>query len=541
VRRVVLVVIALLLGCQQPPRAPQPARPDVDLVVLLVIDQLPVWAFDRDRPLYRGGLARLLREGAYAVAELPHANTFTAPGHATIGTGAPPSIHGVIGNQWYRRDELRALPAEHDPEAAMFSVIAPEMLAEVASAKALRVDGLADVLREATHGRARSVAIALKARAATMVAGRRPDLAVWFDADAGGMTTSRGYADAPPSWLLELARARPAARFVGQTWAPLDRELLARATQIDDDGPGEATVHGLGIGFPHVIAELGAIVRTPFGDDVVLDAALAAIDALELGDDDVPDLLAVSFNAHDYAGHTWGPDSWESLDLTLRLDDALGRLFEALDREVGASRWAVVLTSDHGATPLVERGGVADARRIPTMEVAAAIDDALAARLGPGPWVQAVLSNQVYLAPRWHQVDATLRDAALEEAADAIARLRGIAGVYRADRTTGACEARDGLERAVCYALADEASGDLYLVPARGSLITDYPNGTHHDAPNDDNRKVPILVRAPGLAPHVTQGSLLQVAPTVSALLGVPPPPAATAPPLFGLAPVPAR
>jgi hypothetical protein len=149
-----------------------------------------------------------------------------------------------------------------------------------------------------------------------------------------------------------------------------------------------------------------------------------------------------------------------------------------------------------------------------------------------------VISSQVYLAPRWHELDATLRDVTIDEAADAIARLRGIASVYRVDQTTGRCELRDGLERAVCYALADGAAGDLYLVPARGNLISDYPNGTHHDAPNDDNRKVPILVRAPGVVPQVVQGSLLQVAPTVAALLGVPAPPAATLPPLFGLAPV---
>ena len=49
---------------------------------------------------------------------------------------------------------------------------------------------------------------------------------------------------------------------------------------------------------------------------------------MELGADDVPDLLAISFSAHDYAGHSWGPDSWEVLDLTLRLDRALGQLFD---------------------------------------------------------------------------------------------------------------------------------------------------------------------------------------------------------------------
>jgi hypothetical protein len=78
-------------------------------------------------------------------------------------------------------------------------------------------------------------------------------------------------------------------------------------------------------------------------------------------------------------------------------------------------------------------------------------------------------------------------------------------------------------------------SGELYVMPVEGSLISDYKSGTHHDAPFDDNRRVPIIVMAPGLAPQTGEGSLLQVAPTVSALLHVPPPPAATEPPLFSI------
>ena len=47
-----------------------------------------------------------------------------------------------------------------------------------ASGHALRADGVADALRAATHGRARSIVIGLKARAACLMAGRRPELAI---------------------------------------------------------------------------------------------------------------------------------------------------------------------------------------------------------------------------------------------------------------------------------------------------------------------------------------------------------------------------
>ena len=142
-----LLALVVLAACPAPRPtrtqtgggAPRPPR----LVVLIVVDQLSAWAFERDRTLYRGGFARMLREGAYVRAgELPYANTFTAVGHATIATGAPPSVHGVVGNSWYRRDEGAERPAEYDPAAPPFAVgpshggeLSPE---DSASSRALR-------------------------------------------------------------------------------------------------------------------------------------------------------------------------------------------------------------------------------------------------------------------------------------------------------------------------------------------------------------------------------------------------------------------
>jgi predicted AlkP superfamily pyrophosphatase or phosphodiesterase len=544
VRRAIIVVLALLAGASCGPKAvPAPANAP-KLVVLLVIDQLPTWAFERDRGMFTGGFARLLREGGYVrAAELPYANSFTAPGHATVGTGTTPSIHGVIGNQWYRRGEGKEVGAEDDPAAPMFRIVTepietpgaapPLLMDDTASAIALRVEGLSEALR-AVHPKSVSVAIALKSRAAVFVAGRRPDLAIWYEASAGGMTTSRAYANALPAWLTELAKAKPHTRFVGQTWEPLDAAVLANATGIPDDGPGEGDVHGLGTAFPHPITDPDAIVHTPFGDEVVLDTVYAAMTAMSLGNDDEPDLLAIGLNAHDYAGHVYGPDSWESLDLTLRLDRALGELFAAFDRRVGPDGWALVMTSDHGATPLVERSPIGGARRVPTGAIVAAANDALVPILGEGAWVAMISSNQLYFGNPIN--DPATKARAIDAAVAAIMKVPGIEGVYRVVDTIGNCESRAGMERVVCFGLAPDASGDLYLVPVRGSLVTEYTTGTHHDSPSAENREVPVIVRAPGLAPQtLDRASFLQVAPTVAALLRVPPPKAAIAPTLFSI------
>jgi arylsulfatase A-like enzyme len=222
------------------------------------------------------------------------------------------------------------------------------------------------------------------------------------------------------------------------------------------------------------------------------------------------------------------------LDLTLRLDVLLGQLFDALDRELGRDGWAVVLSSDHGSTPLVERARVAHSRRIPTDEIRLVAESALGT-YGEGPWIAAVSSNNVYFTPKLAKLSVTDRTAVLETAAKAIAAVPGVAAAGRNDRLDGACEPRTGLDRAICFSIVGGESGELYVLARQGSLISEYTAGTGHDAPFEDNRLVPVYVKAPGLRPRVGKASTLQIAPTISALLGVPAPEAATARPLFDL------
>src|SRR5438874_4302634 len=99
-------LIALAIACGSTPRAPSPppdARPR--LVVLLVVDELPIWSFDRKVPGARDGFARLLRDGTlFRGAHYPYASTATSAGHAALASGAAPDRSGIIANTWYERD-----------------------------------------------------------------------------------------------------------------------------------------------------------------------------------------------------------------------------------------------------------------------------------------------------------------------------------------------------------------------------------------------------------------------------------------------------
>ena len=76
------------------------------------------------------------------------------------------------------------------------------------------------------------------------------------------------------------------------------------------------------------------------GNDLLVDFGLAAIAAHGLGEDELPDVLALSFSSTDYVGHQFGAHAMETEDTYRRLDDALARLFDALDDRVGrAAGW----------------------------------------------------------------------------------------------------------------------------------------------------------------------------------------------------------
>lgn len=520
----------------------QPLR----LVVVIIIDQLPSWSFEGDSARLDGGIARLLREGAYYPrVEIPYAITYTAPGHAAIGTGAPPAVTRILANGWYFPALKLKLSATFDPGSPVFSIVerppgTPPSFG--ASGKRLVVDGVADVLRRDTGGKGRSVSVSLKGRSAIFASGRQPDIAVWYDPLQAAVTTSRQYVDSAPAWLQELASEHPIRpRLAAYQWTRLADVDHAAMTGIIDAIPGESEEQGLGNAFPYQPSKSRSPERSlrsmPLADDIVLEATYAAMAAERLGQDDVADLLTISFSAHDQAAHNWGQESWERLDLLLRLDDKLGAFLQHLDERVGKGRYAVLLTSDHGATPMVEHSTKANkpAGRISYETVLGAVNQAAVSVLGEGQWAIELAASSVYMSDDFAARSAADRERALDAAVVAVRALPGMAYAARTDQIGGECERRAGMEALACRSVVVGMSGAIFVAAAENYLLTRYTTGTGHGAPSLHDRQIPLIVSAPGWTPGRVadaQVSILQIAPTVASLLGVGAPPAAKSPAL---------
>jgi predicted AlkP superfamily pyrophosphatase or phosphodiesterase len=519
------LALAVLAGCPGPRRpAPPPAAPP-RLIVLVVIDQLPAWSFPAKAAAATDGIARLLGVGRHFTARYPYAATQTAPGHAALGTGAPPSVSGILSNEWWHRDQGREMRAADDPAGG-------------SSAVWLRVDGLADVLTRGRHG-AKAVGVALKDRSAILSLGHA-GLAVWYDDACPCFVSNAG--DAAPPWLAALAAEHPIAPRLADPWIASDPDRLATLSGSPDDAPGELSIPGWTATFPHDLATAPvpakAVVDTPLGDEIVVEAAIAAIRGEGLGADAAPDYLVVSFSAHDYVNHAFGPDSWESWDTWLALDRQIGDLLRALDAEVGAGEWAMILTSDHGGPELPERRqarGLTGAR-FSYEDIATVAETAAATVAGEGDWIAAARYPTIYLTDAARALADETRAALIDAVVSAVAAMPGIDRATPTAALTGDCARFSGDDRALCLSIDPERSGEIIYDPAEGSVIhkDDWVDAISHGSLHDYDREVPLVLVGPGVTPGDAADlvSPLQVAPTIARFLGVAAPSGATEPAL---------
>ena len=488
-----MLSLLLALACHRPtPPAAEPVtarqapeRPD--LVVLIVVDQLPVRLLEAGRPFYEAGLKRLLADDAATLqAHYAHAITYTCPGHATISTGAAPSVSGIVSNDWY-------VPPTDGAEGRT------QYCGDTAL---LRTGTLADRVHEAGG---KVVSVALKDRAAMMLGGTHADLLSYYDRSTGRFTAPLEDVDTEvwrQPWIAEHPEAYEAA--VGP-----------------DDSPREADP-GIGTTFPHPAPDARNFLYTPFAGEALVDAVLSGAQKAGIGQDGTPDLLALSFSQTDYIGHAFTTESWEALDGMVRLDRAIGRLMGALDARYGEGRITYLLSSDHGSSK------AEGAHRIPSGAVEKAADDALeAAGLPRGVHFE---SPSIWL-PAAVRGDAEQSATAARLVAKAVAEVPGVGGAYawRADPLEGPHAA------SVQLSLDDERSGDVYVLRGESALY-DYAGsagqGTSHGTPFAHDTEVPFLARGPGIRPdHDGTVDVRQIAPTVSALLGIPAPEGATLPP----------
>src|ERR1700735_2464077 len=91
------------------------------LVVVIVIDQFRGDYLERYRDQFgEGGFRLLLDHGAnFTDCNYDYANTRTAPGHATLFTGAYSNSHGIAANEWWDPQKKRMVTSVEDDDTSL--------------------------------------------------------------------------------------------------------------------------------------------------------------------------------------------------------------------------------------------------------------------------------------------------------------------------------------------------------------------------------------------------------------------------------------
>jgi hypothetical protein len=530
-KRLLLIVLIALPIAAQPPA----------LIVVISVDQFRYEYLTRFAPyLSNGGFNRGIKHGAnFTRALYPYAVTYTGPGHAAIGTGYVPARSGIVANTWLDRTTATPVYCAEDKRAVGgFSPLN------------LDSDSLGDRLQEKVAG-SKVIGVALKDRAAILMAGRKATAAYWFDPKLPGFTSS-SYYRANRTMLNAFNASVPSVLAQHHEWTQstfIPTSDLARLTHDPASLRIYKANHGsLGVEFPHPIATIDDLTYTPFGNDLVLTFAERIIDDEHLGTDDAtPDLLFIGLSSQDYLGHSYGPDSLEVADSVMRTDRQLEEFFNWLDHKF-SGRYTVAITADHGVQSIPEvakdmgrdagRVDFANPKKTATTFADLAPDRRQLEKLGAKtlglkvsdatPIADALVSyfEEPALYLNWSRVSAAHLDSERVKRAlrDAAKQIHGIRTAFTSSDLIAINPQSSAIETAMRLSFRADRSGDV-LVTLNPGYIWKYStnSGTTHGQAVEDDQHVPLLFFGRGITEGTWNDDVAPtfLAKTIGALVGV--------------------
>ena len=526
------------------------------LVLFIVIDQFRYDYLERFEDLFGpNGFRRLLRDGAsWTQSNYDHFPTYTGPGHATMMTGAYPAESGIIGNEWLDRTTGKRVTSVSDETVNLLGGGPNET---GSSPKRLMSSTVGDELRLATNDRSKVIGISIKDRSAILPAGRHANAAYWFSTTSGSMVSSTYYFNQLPAWVLSFNNARPADKFFGAKWDRLlgGAEYIKRAGS--DSPPWENVAKSTGDtnSFPHVITGgatqpgpvfYNALDFSPFSNDLLVSFAQQTIVNENLGQDDDTDVLSVSFSANDYVGHRYGPYSQEAMDITLRVDGQIATLLDFVQSKVGLSNTVVVMTADHGVSPIPEHAAALGlgGGRIKWEDIMGTVRAALTARYNsqnksPDPTLdyiykesvggtsrEAFINGAIYLNYAALKRDGISTDEVEQVIGRAALTIPGIARFFtRTQLQRGEASFTDPIERRVLHGFYPPRSGDVILLAEPYKYLAETITATH-GSPYAYDTNVPTIIMGTGVnrGRYYEPAAPSDIAPTLAAILGITPP-----------------
>ncbi|MBI1832022.1 MAG: alkaline phosphatase family protein, partial [Planctomycetes bacterium] len=414
------------------------------------------------------------------------------------------------------------------------------------------------VLLRVLQGRGRVASLSIKERAAILMAALRAQICYWFNPANGRFGASPYYRDDPHSWVNAFNKKKVADQWLDKTWDRFRPDLDYVKHSGPDDFISEGTGYLQGRTFPHpfkladtddpkenVQNYYDAVTNSPMGNELLLEFAKAAIVAEKLGQTDSTDLLFISFTSNDYVGHTWGPDSQEVLDVTLRSDALMKDLLGFLDAKVGKGKYYLAMSADHGVCPLpefAEKEGKTTGRVDPLLLTSKAEEFLNKKFLKDGekaPWLEELKRSTAWI----YLNRETIKELKLKQEDVEIALARwydeqpGVAKAFtRTEMMREDTKEPSKLMQQMRLSFHADSSGDVMVVlkpyhifspPNIAATPKKYPTyRATHGTPYEYDTHVPLLVLGPRIEPGVREQRVAPqaMASILAEALGVPRP-----------------
>lgn len=466
------------------------------IVVGIVVDQMRFDYLQRFKAHFtEGGFKRLMNEGVnFTSMHYNYKPTMTAAGHASIFTGATPSMHGVVGNGWYSRKEKSEVYCVKFPTEDGVGIYSPQRM---------KTNTLADEIKLSLGDRSKSFGISLKDRGAILPAGHMADGAYWFEGEQGGFVSSEYYAQAEVDWVEAFNAQNFYKNYLADGWKLLRPQEIYHT--LDDhrdyERPflkGERTAFPYALKSAHKVKGDDLIKSTPFGNQLLADFAKEVILNNSLGEDGQLDFFSISFSSTDYIGHQFGVQSTEIMDTYLRLDETLADLLSFFDEQF-EGEYVVFLTADHGASEnrnhLIKKGipaGYLDRRTI-EKQLETHLDEVF----GEADWILSSNNLNIYLnsalfASAEKQIE---RDDVIGAAYYFLKDQEGVLDVYVPEFG----QADQFLMEASARGFYPKESGDLVLIEQTNWNA--YPEtGSGHSSLYAYDTHVPFMIMGKGIA-----------------------------------------
>lgn len=499
------------------------------LVVGIVIDQMRFDYLTRFYSKYgEGGFKRMMNEGFNCKNNhFNYVPTYTGPGHASIFTGTSPKYHGIISNSWYDKEIKSIVYCAQDD--SIQSVGTMDVAGKM-SPNRMKTTTFGDENRLFTQMQGKTIGIAIKDRGAILPAGHAANAAYWFQGKNEGVwISSTYYMNELPKWVNDFNASGVAKKYL-KVW-----NTLYDINTYTESGSDLNDFEGGFLGkdtptFPYDLNSLKdqnggyeIIKGTAYGNSLTADFAIAAIDGEQLGKDNITDVLTVSFSSTDYVGHNFGVNSKEVEDTYLRLDLDLERLFKALDEKVGKGEYTVFLTADHGA---VNVPSYLQSVKIPSgylndTQLKQKLSVFMSSTYKETGLIENYSNNQIFLnRQKIKDLDLELEDVQ-EALVNELITYDHVDKVYSA-HAMSTTSFSTGVERLLQNGFNQKRSGDVIIVSDPG-YISYSRTGSTHGSSFDYDTHVPLLFFGKGVkhGETVRKTEITDIAPTISALLGI--------------------